>query len=135
MSKHMTDEQTAGAMPVGAMASLTGQPGDMVDTMPAGAMDSEAGMAEAIMPDGQPGEQGEMPADLLTEAGESVNSMPAGAMVEGLAGVEGDMPPGSMEAASQLSDEGPSAEPGESPLVAITGKWQLTMWASQITRG
>jgi hypothetical protein len=135
VSKHMKDEQTAGAMPAGNMASLTGQPGDMVDAMPAGAMVSETGMAEAIMPDGQPGEQGEMPSDSPSEAGDSVNSMPAGAMVEGQAGVEGDMPSGSMEAAPPLSDEAPSAEPGESPLVTITGNWQLTMWASQITRG
>lgn len=95
----------------------------------------ETGTTEAIMPDGQPGEQDEMPSDSPATAGDSANSMPAGAMAEGLAGVEGDMPAGSMEPAPQLSDEAPSAGPGESALVTVTGQWQLTMRVSEITRG
>lgn len=135
MSEHMTDEQAAGVMPAGDMAGLAGQPGNVMDAMPAGVMVEESGTAKAIMPDGQPGEQGEMPSEALAAAGDAAQSMPAGAMAEGLAGVEGNMPSGSMEAAPQLSDEAPSAGPDEPSLVTVTGQWRLTMQVSEISRG
>lgn len=135
MSKHMTDEQAAGAMPAGNMASLTGQPGAEVDAMPAGAMKSEAAIASTAMPDGRPGEQGEMPSDFPAETVETSYEMPAGAMAEGQPGRESDMPSGAMEAAPKLSSEAPSAAPTEAPVLEITGTWQLAMRVSQITRG
>lgn len=131
MSKHMTDEQAAGGMPAGDMASLSGQPGAEVDAMPAGAMESEAATASTAMPDGQPGELGEMPSDFPAETVETSYEMPSGAMAEGQPGTEGDMPSGAMETAPKLSD----AAPIEAPVLDITGTWQLTMRISQITRG
>ncbi|HSN77734.1 MAG TPA: hypothetical protein VL334_21885 [Anaerolineae bacterium] len=135
MSKHMTDEQAAGAMPDGNMASLSGQPGAEVEAMPAGAMESEAATASTGMPGGRPGELGEMPSNSPAETVDSLDEMPAPAMAEGQPGTEGDMPSGAMEAAPKLSDAAPSATPIEAPVLEITGTWQLAMRVSQITRG
>jgi hypothetical protein len=116
------------------MASLSGQPGAEVEAMPVGAMGVDAATASTAMPDGRPGEQGEMPSDSPAETGDSLDEMPAPAMAEGQPGTEGDMPSGAMEAAPKLSDAAPSAAPIEAPVLEVTGTWQLTMRVSQITR-
>lgn len=135
MSKHMTEEQAAGAMPAGDMASPSGQPGTEVEAMPVGAMGGEAVTASTAMPDGRPGEQGEMPSDFLAETVDTLNEMPFPAMAEGQPGTESDMPLGAMETAPKLSDTAPGAADIEAPVLEITGTWQLAMKVSQITRG